>query len=96
MLGRKNQFRKRQFMKNNYSVHSNKIANRLLKSIAMACALMGVLSACGQRGSLYLPTAPEAAQRSSIVETLGAPSTPDTEKSNNSSTRAPMTPPASK
>jgi predicted small lipoprotein YifL len=54
-------------------MHSNKITNRLLKSVAIACTAMCLLAACGQRGSLYLPTAPEAAQRSTIVDTLTKP-----------------------
>jgi predicted small lipoprotein YifL len=60
-------------MKNHHSSHGNKIASRLLKSFAIACAAMSLLAACGQRGSLYLPTAPEAAQRSTIVDTLTKP-----------------------
>jgi predicted small lipoprotein YifL len=67
-------------MENSHSKHSNKIANRLLKSIVMACAVMSFLTACGQRGSLYIPTAPEAAQRSSIVDTLTPPAATDTQK----------------
>jgi predicted small lipoprotein YifL len=83
-------------MKNHHSSHSNKIANRLLKSVVIACTAMSLLAACGQRGSLYIPTVPEAAQRSSIVETLSAPATNDADKNNSSSTRSPMTPPATK
>jgi predicted small lipoprotein YifL len=60
-------------MKNSYSSHSNKNANRLLKSVAIACTAMSLLSACGQRGSLYVPTVPEAAQRNTIVDTLTPP-----------------------
>ena len=75
MLGRKSQF-----MKNSHPKHSNKIANRLLKSVVMACAAMSLLTACGQRGSLYIPTAPEAAQRSSIVDTLTTPAATDPQK----------------
>ena len=60
-------------MKNHHSSHGNKIANRLLKTVVVVGAVMGFLAACGQRGSLYIPTAPEAAQRSTIVDTLTKP-----------------------
>jgi predicted small lipoprotein YifL len=60
-------------MKNNYPSHGNKIEQRLLKTITIACTAISLLAACGQRGSLYLPTAPEAAQRSTIVDTLTKP-----------------------
>jgi predicted small lipoprotein YifL len=60
-------------MKNHHPSHGNKIANRLLKTVVLAGAAISFLTACGQRGSLYLPTAPEAAQRSSIVDTLTKP-----------------------
>jgi predicted small lipoprotein YifL len=83
-------------MKNNHLNHGNKITHRLLKSTAIASITMSLLAACGQRGSLYLPTAPEAAQRSSIVETLSTPANGDTDKNNTSSTRSPMTPAATK
>jgi predicted small lipoprotein YifL len=83
-------------MKNSYSSHSNKNANALLKTVCLACFALGFLVGCGQRGALYLPTAPEAGQRSSIVETLTLPTSSDPEKNSTSSTRAPMTPPASK
>jgi predicted small lipoprotein YifL len=62
-------------MKNTHSKHSNKnIFNTHLVSMSCACALL-LLTACGQRGALYIPTAPEAAQRATIVDTL----TPGTE-----------------
>ena len=39
----------------------------LVRSFALAlCAAS--LGACGQRGPLYLPTAPEAAQRATLLE----------------------------
>jgi predicted small lipoprotein YifL len=60
-------------MKNHHSSHGNKIANRLLITVVLAGAAISFLTACGQRGSLYLPTAPEAAQRSSIVDALTKP-----------------------
>ncbi len=63
-------------MKNNHLSHGNKIAYRLLKSIAITFTAMSLLAACGQRGSLYIPTAPEAAQRSTIVDTLTKPAIP--------------------
>lgn len=41
----------------------------LVRSFALAlCAAS--LGACGQRGPLYLPTSPEAAQRATLPETL--------------------------
>lgn len=41
----------------------------LVRTFALAlCAAS--LAACGQRGPLFLPTAPEAAQRASLPETL--------------------------
>lgn len=83
-------------MKNHPSSHGNKIAGRLLKTVVLAGAAISFLTACGQRGSLYIPTAPEAAQRSSIVETLNSAAANETDKNNTSSTRSPMTPPASK
>jgi predicted small lipoprotein YifL len=44
----------------------------LVRTFALAlCAAS--LGACGQRGPLYLPTAPEAAQRATLPETLRAP-----------------------
>ncbi len=87
-------------MKNNQSGHGNKIARMVQKNVGIVSASLSLfalfaLAGCGQRGSLYLPTAPEAAQRSSIVETLSAPATNDTDKST-SSTRSPMTAPATK
>jgi predicted small lipoprotein YifL len=86
-------------MKNHHSSHSNKIASPLLKHVVLVCAALFFFAGCGQRGSLYLPTAPEAAQRSSMVETLIVPATTnsaDTDKNNTSSTRSPMTSPAAK
>jgi predicted small lipoprotein YifL len=61
-------------MKNHHSSHGNKITNSLLKPVVLACATSALLAGCGQRGSLYIPTAPEAAQRSTIVDTLTKPS----------------------
>lgn len=44
----------------------------LVRTFALAlCAAS--LGACGQRGPLYLPTAPEAAQRATLPQTLRAP-----------------------
>jgi predicted small lipoprotein YifL len=83
-------------MKNRYLSHSNKIASRLLTTVLLAFSAISFLTACGQRGSLYIPTAPEAAQRASIVETLNGPAAGEMDKNNTSSTRSPMTPPASK
>ena len=60
-------------MKNNYLSDSNKIASTLLRQVVLVCSASALLAGCGQRGSLYLPTAPEAAQRSTIVDTLTQP-----------------------
>jgi predicted small lipoprotein YifL len=82
-------------MRNTHPKHGNKIANRLYTKPVTSLILLMALTACGQRGALYIPTAPEAAQRSSIVETLTSPD--GTDKNNNtSSTRTPMTAPSSK
>jgi len=62
-------------MKNHHSSHSNKIASSLLRHVVLVCAASALFTGCGQRGSLYLPTAPEAAQRSTIVDTLTKPTT---------------------
>ena len=62
-------------MKNNYSIHINKNTKIWLRQAAILCASAGFLAGCGQRGSLYIPTAPEAAQRSTIVDTLTKPAT---------------------
>jgi predicted small lipoprotein YifL len=80
-------------MKNNQPNHSNNITTTLSRYAYIAIAALGFLTACGQRGSLYLPTSPEAGQRSSIVETLSVPAS-DTEPKTTSSTRSPMTTPA--
>jgi predicted small lipoprotein YifL len=60
-------------MKNNHARHGNKITSTVCCKAIVACALLSLLAACGQRGSLYIPTAPEAAQRSTIVDTLTKP-----------------------
>lgn len=88
-------------MKKNQSSHSNKIASKLQQNMGIVCASLSLFAlfastGCGQRGSLYLPTAPEAAQRSSIVETLSAPAANESDKNSNSSTSSPVTPPAAK
>ena len=44
-----------------------------IRTIVKSAALMGcvtVLSACGQKGDLYLPTEPEAAQRATLPRTI--------------------------
>lgn len=69
-------------MKNTHSKHSIKIENRVFAktSFAAIVLMLGLaLTACGQRGALYLPTAPEAAQRSSIVDTLTTPTKTEAE-----------------
>lgn len=37
---------------------------------AIALATLAVLSACGQKGALYLPTEPAAAQRATLPQVL--------------------------
>ena len=82
-------------MKNTYPNHINKNkASALITALFTALWCAGVLlslSACGQRGSLYIPNTPEAAQRSTIGDVLTQPSSPAT-----STTPAPatQTPPA--
>jgi len=41
----------------------------LVRTFGLA-ACVAVLAACGQRGPLYLPTDPAAAQRASLPQTL--------------------------
>ncbi|MCD2512928.1 LPS translocon maturation chaperone LptM [Comamonas endophytica] len=41
----------------------------LVRSFALALSAASLV-ACGQRGPLYLPTAPEAAQRATLPQTL--------------------------
>jgi predicted small lipoprotein YifL len=67
-------------MKHTESKHSNKIARNMLTKSAISLAFAVVLSACGQRGALFIPTAAEAAQRSSIVNTITPPADADTQK----------------
>ncbi len=72
-------------MKNHHSSDSNKIAGSLFRHVVLVCAAAALFAGCGQRGSLYLPTAPEAAQRSTIVDTLTKPAatTPQTSPNDN-------------
>ncbi|MDO8457587.1 MAG: lipoprotein [Burkholderiaceae bacterium] len=54
----------------------SQIVNRVIAITAVGLSLAGLtlsLVACGQRGPLYIPTAPAAAQRSTLVETLATP-----------------------
>lgn len=44
------------------------------RSALLGLALAGALAGCGQKGPLYLPTDPAAANRATLPETL-APST---------------------
>ncbi|NIF84297.1 hypothetical protein F3J24_12395 [Comamonas sp. Tr-654] len=63
-------------------------ANQILvRSIALAAcaASLAALSACGQKGPLYLPTDPAAQGRATLPETLGISSKP-------SATETPATP----
>jgi len=43
---------------------------------ASAAAVLALLAACGQRGPLYLPTEPEAANRATLPQTLRPGGTP--------------------
>ena len=62
--------------KNAYSKHTNKnIAVVLTRYLLSVCVLVS-LNACGQRGSLYIPNTPEAAQRSTIGDVLTKPTSP--------------------
>ena len=73
-------------MKNEHLKHSNKIGNHtagVVAAMALSCLL---LSACGQRGALFIPNTPEAAQRSTIGDVLTQPG---------GTTPTPQTPPAS-
>ncbi|WP_298925482.1 lipoprotein [uncultured Ramlibacter sp.] len=38
--------------------------------LALGAALLAALSACGQKGPLFLPTAPAAADRATLTETV--------------------------
>jgi hypothetical protein len=38
--------------------------------VVLTIAVLLALSACGQRGALYLPTEPAAAQRATLLQTL--------------------------
>jgi predicted small lipoprotein YifL len=39
-------------------------------TLAATCALVSLLGACGQKGPLYIPNTPEAAQRATLPQTL--------------------------
>jgi predicted small lipoprotein YifL len=69
-------------MKNNHDRHSNKITSTLCYKTIAVCAVLSLLAACGQRGALYIPTAPEATQRGTIVDTLIKPTTSSTNATN--------------
>lgn len=60
----------------------------LVRSFALALSAASLL-ACGQRGPLYLPTAPEASQRATLPETLRPPIFDDAPATN---TAAPLQP----
>ncbi|MDY0105825.1 MAG: lipoprotein [Giesbergeria sp.] len=47
-------------------------ASQILVSPIILAVSMAGLSACGQRGPLYLPTEPAAAQRASLPQTLNS------------------------
>ncbi len=60
-------------MKNTHLKHSNKNSTpALIACISCVCVLL-LLTACGQRGALYIPNTPEAAQRSTIGDVLTKP-----------------------
>lgn len=46
------------------------LGSRLGRTAAAALTVMVLLGACGQKGSLYLPTEPAAANRATLPETL--------------------------
>lgn len=60
------------------------------RGLRLGCAavLAALLAACGQKGPLFLPTAPAAANRATLPQTLSPASPP-------SPAAAPATPPAS-
>jgi predicted small lipoprotein YifL len=61
---------------------------------AVGLALVGVgLTACGQKGSLYLPTDPAAKERASLPQSLlpNAPKTDDTATKSTQPTAPPNT-----
>jgi predicted small lipoprotein YifL len=63
-------------MQNYQSQHSNKIENHQNRTaivVSMLVSACFLLSACGQRGALYIPNSPEAAQRSTIGDVLTKP-----------------------
>lgn len=37
---------------------------------AAGCVLAGLMAGCGQKGPLYIPNTPEAAQRATLPQTL--------------------------
>ena len=58
-------------MKNNNQI-VNRVAALLAMGLSVACLTLSV-TACGQRGSLYLPTTPAGVERASLVDTLTKP-----------------------
>ncbi|MEO6291528.1 MAG: lipoprotein [Burkholderiaceae bacterium] len=46
----------------------------LAMGLSVACLTLTV-TACGQRGTLYLPTTPAGMERASLVDTLTKPAT---------------------
>ncbi|MEK7346786.1 MAG: lipoprotein [Pseudomonadota bacterium] len=79
---------------------------KVLKILVTAHALVGsaaMLSACGQKGPLFLPNTPESAGRATLPETLkpwparpasSAPATPTRTPDTTTETSAPQTAPA--
>jgi predicted small lipoprotein YifL len=67
-------------MKNTQSMHGNKITCSAFAKTTISLIFAFALSACGQRGALFIPTVPEAAQRSTILNTIATPAEADTQK----------------
>lgn len=57
-----------------FGVHQILVSARVRRVLIAACAL-ALLSACGQKGPLYLPSGEAAAGRLSLPETLSPSST---------------------
>lgn len=52
-----------------------------MKTALLAAPLVLLLAGCGQRGPLYLPTEPAAAERASLPQTLDPTASPRTDAS---------------
>lgn len=60
--------------------------SRAALGVAVLSALVVSVSACGQRGPLYLPTDPAAAQRATLPQTVVPGLAPDAPASNGNAT----------